>query len=128
MMEERTARIMDIRRVNFTSCVVTQGIKKGKQGYYNNSPFFNGSNGTYSHDYETETSIIVKLCIYETPTSPKAYGEVDIRPMILDTLNKSRVSAKRLDFIREANKGRKVRVSFDPETEKLSFIDPIIVE
>jgi hypothetical protein len=127
MMEERTARIMDIRRVNFTSCVVTQGIKKGKQSYYNNSPFFNGSNGTYSHDYETETSVIVKLCIYETPTSPKAYGEVDIRGTILAVTGKKKVSAQRLEFVKKNNIGRKVKVNFDPITQKLNFIDPIII-
>ena len=127
-MSERKARIMSIERVTFTSCVVTTGIKKWQQPYYNNHPGYKGHNGAYAHDFESETpQILVKLCIYETPTEPKDYVTIDIRDRILAATGQTRVSAQRLQYIIDNNKGRKVRVMYDKESGKLSFIDDLIL-
>ena len=82
----RRGRIVDLQKRTFKSCTITQGIPKEEQPAYDNSNKFVGGCGTYAHDFETETSYIMKVVVYADEENPKSTVTTDITDLINNTL------------------------------------------
>lgn len=115
-------RITKIEKKKFKSCQLTQGIKREEQYKYENSPKYNGSNGSYSSNYKTEYHVYLYLTIYGQSDEDNRRVKMDIRDSILYSNNLKRISTKKINEIVEKNVGKKV--SFDiSEDEKIIFDD-----
>lgn len=104
-------RITKIEKSEITSCMLTQGIKGDKQYHYDNSERYNGSNGSYTSNYNTEYGVDLYLTIYGNKQEDDKRVKIDIREAILDANELKRISSKKMQQIVDDNVGRKV--SFD---------------
>lgn len=110
----RRGRIVDLQKRTFKSCTITQGIPKEEQPAYDNSNKFVGGCGTYAHDFETETSYIMKVVVYADEENPKSTVTTDITDLIKEE-NPSwvRISPQRLDKLRKKIVGEKIDMSLE---------------
>lgn len=110
----RRGRIVDLRKRTFSSCAITQGIPKENQGYYESSDKFKGSNGTYAHNFETDTSYLMKVVVYEDEENPQLTVTTDITDLIKEE-NPSwiRVSPQRLEKLRQKIVGKKIDMALE---------------
>lgn len=105
----RRGRIVDLQKRKFNSCAITQGISKEEQPYYDNNDRFKGSNGTYAHDFESDTSYVMKIVVYEDEQNPQLTVTTDITDLIKEE-NPSwiRVSPQRLEKLKQQIVGKKI--------------------
>lgn len=110
----RRGRIVDLQKRTFKSCTITQGIPKEEQPVYDNSNKFVGGCGTYAHDFETETSYIMKVVVYADEENPKSTVTTDITDLIKEE-NPTwvRISPQRLDKLRKKIVGEKIDMSLE---------------
>ncbi len=102
-MQKLKGRIVEIEKNIHQVKYLTTGIGKKNQPYYDNQ--FGGSNGTYVTASEYYgTTIDMKIYIYELEKSVS----IDIRDLILQLNQKSKVSSKLLDYVIENNRGKKI--------------------
>ena len=119
-------RITKIEKEEFTSCLLTQKVKSNNQPYYDNSPKYNGSNGTYTSNYHTDYYVYLHLTIYGETSQDNQRVKMDIRDDILRVNNLKRISSKKMQQIINDNVCRKVtfdiinrHIIFDPNMLKL---------
>ena len=110
----RRGRIVDLQKRTFKSCTITQGIPKEEQPAYDNSNKFRGGCGTYAHDFETETSYIMKVVVYADEENPKSTVTTDITDLIKEE-NPTwvRISPQRLDKLRKKIVGEKIDMTLN---------------
>ena len=119
-------RITKIEKEEFTSCLLTQKVKSNNQPHYDNSPKYNGSNGTCTSNYHTDYYVYLHLTIYGETSQDNQRVKMDIRDDILRVNNLKRISSKKMQQIINDNVGRKVtfdiinrHIIFDPNMLKL---------
>lgn len=114
-------RITKIKKSQFTTSELTQGIKKKDQYKFDNSEKYNGGCGSYSSNHRTEYYVDLYLTIYGNDNEPDKRVSIDIRDAILESNQIKRVSAERLKKIQDNNVGKKV--SFNIVNNKIVFDD-----
>lgn len=100
-----------IKEINYESARpligIKQGVKKSQQPKFENDSRYKGGRGTYSSIIDSIPSGII--------FTVKAYDldqdiHVDLKSEILSHNNMGRVSPPLINYIKEKNEGRKVRV------------------
>lgn len=116
-MKKLKGRIVEIEKNVHQVNYVTTGIGKKDQPYYNAR--FGESNGTYVTGSEYYgTTIDMKVFVYDIDKCVT----FDIRNLLLHANQKSKVSAKLLNYVIEKNQGKKIdllyhdnQITFLPE-------------
>lgn len=96
--------------VDFNVCrsvYVMQGVKKHNQKKYDG--YYPGGNGTYVTGGEYDSSIDVKVFIYDLGRCLS----FDVKDFVLELNNRKRVSEQMVDTIRKNNVGKKIDVYVD---------------
>ncbi|MEK4628997.1 hypothetical protein MKZ17_12390 [Solibacillus sp. FSL R7-0682] len=106
-MQKLKGRIVEIEKNIHRINYLTTGIGKKDQHYYDNQ--FGGSNGTYVTASEYYgTTIDMKVYIYEL----EKCVSFDIRDLILQLNQKSKISSKLLNYVIENNQGNKINLLY----------------
>ena len=110
----RKGRVVGIKPESITTCRVTQGIKRGDQAYYESSDRYKGGNGTYYHDFRTESHVMMKVVAYGTEEYPQQVVSFDIRDDIMrQNPEWKRLSPQRLNAIKDKIEHSKIDLYYD---------------
>lgn len=112
----RRGRIVDLQKQTFSTCTMVQGVTKDKQPKYDNSRRFTGGNGTYMHNFRTETYYMMKVVVYEDEQNPKTTVTTDVTDLIREE-NPSwvRITPQRLNKLKNKVVGEKIDLTLDSD-------------
>lgn len=103
------AKINEVVSKSISVAYVTDGVKKGKQPFYDSSSEYDGRNGSYVKRSDREylgSMLVLKLYIHDLGK----HISIDIRDYVLDKNNMRKVSSKLMDYIEVNNCNKNVYV------------------
>ena len=107
-MKTSMGRIVGFDFGTYTAIGVTTGISGDKQAYYDNNPYYAGSNGTYATSFTSLGSYLkVRISVYEDNNH---VHEIEIRDEVLAHNGMKKVSSKLMDYLEDNNTGKKIKL------------------
>lgn len=104
---ERKGRILEIADLRARVSEVVTGIGRDKQPYYNRR--YDGANGTYAVRHQTAGGIMLTIFLYAGQGLDEEVLRVEVTDEIRTAYGGSRISARRVDKLKEKLEGRKVK-------------------